>query len=56
MKKNIFIFGSEVVIGSKISSAFEDDFNVHIFDYILTGNESLHFYVFFNFTSFNIFF
>ena len=35
MKKNIFIFGSEGVIGSKISSAFEDDFNVHKFDYIL---------------------
>ena len=35
MKKNIFIMGSEGVIGSKISSAFEDDFNVFKFDYQL---------------------
>ena len=38
MKKNIFIMGSEGVIGSKISSAFEGDFNVFKFDYQL-GND-----------------
>ena len=35
MKKNIFIMGSEGVIGSKISAAFEDEFNVLRFDYQL---------------------
>jgi len=35
MKKNIFIMGSEGVIGSKISKQFESIYNVYKYDYVL---------------------